>query len=176
MSWEDEAFADKYTCPHCHREDCVPASGPSNSTILVIGEFPGEVELKEGKPLVGPTGGIFRTEIKKFGYDPAGFRLCNLWLHTPNPKEKTYKECLQHGMDQAIKEAKGKKAILLLGSDCVKAFCNESVMDVNGLQVKSPYLSAPIIVASVNPAYVFRQGIGELRLALRRFINLVDKL
>ncbi len=171
MDWEDSIIS-KYDCPICHAEDCVPASGPKNSPVLVIGEFPGESELKQGKPLVGPTGGIFRTEMRKLGVDVSTFRLCNLWLHTPNKN----KDCLQYSMDQVIKEAKGRKAILLLGSDVVKVFCDESVLDVNGLQVKSIYLSAPIIVASVNPAYVFNQGLGELRLALRNFVKAIEDL
>ena len=176
--WEDDSgFVSAYVCPVCGTEDCVPATGNPDSKILVVGEFPGKEEIKEGKPLVGATGGVFRAEMRRLGYDVAMFRICNLWHHEQlQPKDKNYKDCLQQGLSQVIKEAKGKRAILLLGSECTKVFCNCNVRDVNGLQVKSVYLSAPLIVASYNPAYVFNQGVGELRLALGNFVKLYEQM
>jgi hypothetical protein len=38
------------------------------------------------------------------------------------------------------------------------------------LRVTSRYLSAPILYACVNPAVAFHGGIGEVRLALKKFV------
>jgi hypothetical protein len=88
-------------------------------------------------------------------------------LHEPNDDAG----CLVVGGQHAIREAKGRKAILLVGSDTVKYFTQHSVMDVCGLRVKSNFISAPIIMACVNPAMVFKPGgcIGEMKLALQKF-------
>jgi uracil-DNA glycosylase family 4 len=161
-----------FDCPICHNEDCVPASGPRNSPILIVGEFPGQEEIKHGKPLVGRTGTVLRNELAYLGLDMNAMRLCNLWLHEPNGNE----ECLQYGASQVIKEATGRKAIFLLGSDVVKYFCGLDVSKVTGLKVTSTYLSAPLIMASYNPAIVFKGTVGEARLAIQKFAKEVENL
>ena len=167
-----DEWEDIYTCPICKSTDCVPAGGKENSKILLIGEFPGIDEVKTGKPFSGATGGVLRTELAKLGIDLSRMRIANLWLHLPNHNE----ECLKYSATQVIKEAKGKEAILLIGSDTVKYFCDKKVSQVNGLEVKSNYLSAPIIMALIQPATVFHSTIGELRFGLSRFVYRIDSL
>jgi len=168
MSWDE----DIYTCPHCGREDLVLASGPKRSPILVVGEFPGRDEIKKGKPMVGAMGTVFKNELARVDLDMNQMRLTNLWLHPKNENE----DCFKHGLEQVIKESRNRKAILLLGSDTVSFFCDEKVSEVSSLEVESTYLSAPLIMACVQPATVFHQGLGELRLALRKFSEKVNKL
>jgi uracil-DNA glycosylase family 4 len=163
---------DPYFCPHCHDEGCVPAGGAKSSPILVIGEFPGEEEIKKGRPLVGRTGNVLKAELAYYGIDMKRLRLGNLWLHPPNKNE----DCFNYGVEQILKEAQGREVILLLGSDTVKYFCNEKVSDVTGLQVQSSYLSAPIVFACLQPATVFHQSVGELRLSLKKFVKLIGYL
>ena len=165
-----DAWEDIYTCPICKSTDCVPASGKQNSKILLIGEFPGDDEVKSGKPFSGATGSVLRMELAKLGVDLSRMRITNLWLHAPNHDEK----CLEYSATQVIKEAKGKEAILLIGSDAVKYFCDKKVSQVNGLEVQSNLLSAPIIMACVQPATVFHSMVGELRFCLKRFSERIE--
>ena len=165
--WEDI-----YTCPICKSTDCVPAGGKEKSKILLIGEFPGIDEVKTGKPFSGATGGVLRTELGKLGIDLSRMRIANLWLHLLNHNE----ECLKYSATQVIKEAKGKEAILLIGSDTVKYFCDKKVSQVNGLEVKSNYLSAPIIMALIQPATVFHGCVGEMRFGLKRFVEKIERI
>ena len=173
MTWDDEFF----TCTVCGTENIVPASGSKSSPILIIGAYPGAEEIAKGRPFVGGTGEIFRIELAKVGIDMRGARLCNLWQHAPwkNQKEEHYFGCLENGATQEIAEAKGRKAILLVGASTVKYFTGFSVSDVAGLCVKSDYLSAPIIVAMHNPAQAFHSALGEIRLSLQKFGKLIDK-
>jgi len=168
MTWDD----DIYTCASCKREDLVLPSGAKRADILIIGEFPGREEIKKGKPMVGAMGGVLRSELGKVGLDMRQMRLANLWLHPKNKDEN----CFKHGLDTLMKEVKNRKAILLIGSDTVLFFCNEKVSEVNGLEVKSSYLSAPLIFACVQPATVFHGGIGEVRLSLEKFSRRVREL
>jgi uracil-DNA glycosylase family 4 len=165
--WEDI-----YTCPICKSTDCVPAGGKEKSKILLIGEFPGEDEIKSGKPFSGATGSVLRIELAKLGVDLSRMRITNLWLHIPNHQE----DCLKYSVEGVIKEAKGKEAILLIGSDTVKYFCDKKVSQVNGLEVTSNYLSAPIIMCCIQPAIVFHSVIGELRFALKRFSERIEMI
>ena len=179
MSWD----SDIYLCPSCDRDDLVLASGPRRADILIVGEFPGKIEIQKGKPLVGNTGGVLRSELSRAKLDMKQMRITNLWLHPPQKVKakdiegKEIKEkCYQYGLEKLIEEAKGREAILLLGSDTLKHLCNEKVTNVSGLEVKSIYLSAPLIFACVQPATVFHSSIGELRQALEKFSRKVDKL
>jgi uracil-DNA glycosylase family 4 len=153
-------------CPHCNTEKLVSPSGRPTSPILIIGEFPGEEELDRGVPMVGAMGKVLRTEMARCKLDVNQMRLTNLWIHAPNKS----KACFEYGIQLAIHEAKNKRAILLLGSETARYFCNQAVTSVCGLRVTSPYLSANIIYACLNPAIVFqRGGIGEVRLAINKF-------
>jgi len=164
-SWEDI-----FTCPVCKSSDVVPPSGMEKSKVLIIGEFPGQDEIKTGKPFSGATGGVLRTELSKLGIDLSSIRIMNMWMHLPNKNEK----CLEYGVQQVMKEAKGKQAILLIGSDTVKYFCDLKVHNVNGLEVKSNLFSAPLIMACVQPATVFHGTLGELRLSLSKFSKRIE--
>ncbi len=164
-SWEDI-----YVCPVCRTDSIVPPSGKEKSKILIIGEFPGVDEIRTGRPFSGATGGVLRTELAKLGIDLSCIRIMNMWMHLPNKNEK----CLEYGVQQVIQEAKGKQAILLIGSDTVKYFCDLKVHNVSGLEVKSNYFSAPLIMACVQPAIVFHGTLGELRLSLKKFADRIE--
>ena len=156
-----------FTCPVCN-SDIVPAYGPLDSPVLVVGEFPGEIEMQKGIPFVGKTGGILRQELAVLGVELREWRRCNLWIHPANKNE----ECLKYSATLVVEEAKGREAILLIGSDTVKFFANKPVSSVAGLRVKCPLLSAPLIMACPNPAMIFKRGrIGEVRMSLTKFVR-----
>ena len=169
--WDDEV-EEIFKCPACGSQDIVPPFGKKDSPVLTVGEYPGEEEIKEGKPFVGAMGAVFKAELGRLGIDSKALRICNLWQHEPTKN----KGCLEHGMKTVISEAKGRKAILLIGSDTVKVFCDKSVSATTGLQVQSPYFSAPIIMSCVQPATVFHSSIGEFRLSLQKFAFRIEDL
>ena len=79
------------------------------------------------------------------------------------------------GFENALAEASGKKAVLLVGSDVVGAFTSYKVSDVNGLQVDSAILSAPIIYAMYNPALALHRSVGEIRFAISKFVERLER-
>lgn len=161
-----------FVCPVCQNNKCCPANGPKISPVLIVSDQPGVEERNKGVPMVGRMGEVVRTEFGRLGLDFSRMRRTNIWLHEPNENE----DCFKHSFQQLLKEAKGKQAILLMGSDVVKYLCKEKVSDVCGLQVTSLYLSAPIIMACINPAQVFHQSHGEIRLTFTKFSKLIKGL
>ncbi len=161
-----------FTCPVCKSDDCVLPVGPKNSSILIVGDHPGDEEIKEGKCFVGPTGGVLRAELAKVGIDMRAIRITNLWLHAPNKNAA----CLEYGMKKALEESIGKKIILLIGSEPVKQFCGISVEEWNGLEVTSEFLPNARVMASVQPATVFHGGLGEFRFAMQSFSDLLKEI
>ncbi len=169
----DNFWEENFSCLVCGNKQLVLATGNRQSKVLIIAEFPGETELEQGIPMVGHMGMVLRQELAYLKFDLKSTRRTNLWRHPPNKNPK----CLEDGMQEVIKEAKNKKAILLLGDEVVKLFTGKAVSKVTGLNVKSDYFSAPVIVCCPNPAIVFHgKGVGEVRLALTKFVDLVKEL
>lgn len=162
-------------CPSCGEIAIRPIT--RSSDLLLIGEFPGDSELEKGKPFVGPSGGVLRTELAHIGLDMIQFSMTNLWLHKPNKNENCYKV----GYDICLEMAKDKKAILLVGSDVVETFTNGyKVSEIAGLplDLSDHKFSCKNVMAILNPAIVFKpnRGIGELRFGIESFYKmLIDR-
>lgn len=157
-------------CPACGDPAC-PPSGKSKD-LLIIGDFPGGLEMQTGNPWAVhdrfmTAGRVLRKELNDLGASLSDFRVIYTWLHEPNNNEG----CWNAGYANALEEAKGKKAILLVGAETVETYTKFKVSDVSGLQVDSHILSAPIIYAMVNPGLALHRSVGETRLALTKFIN-----
>lgn len=164
--WDDE-----FKCPYCGA-DLVSATGNKHSDVLIVGSEPGDEEIQQGIPWCGATGRVLRAEMSYLGLDLKAYRRTNLWLHAPNKNE----ECFKMGVEQVLKEAKGKKIVFLLGSEPVMYFTGKNVSDVSGLKVKSPLLSAPVVLASQNPAVVFKGTVGEIHHSLKIFKSEVERI
>lgn len=161
-------------CPSCADKICSPYG--YSKDILLISEYPSKLDIKQGRPFassayVSSAGKILRKELSTFGVDLLQLRICNLWLHEPNKNEN----CFKAGLDVCLEEAKGKQAILLIGSEAVETFTGYKVSDVTGLQVNSPMLSAPIVYAMVNPAICLHKTLGETRFAIKNFVERLEE-
>lgn len=173
-NWEDETTWDDefFSCSACGTTECVAPHGSPSSPVLLIGSYPGEDEIKDGFPFTGKTGGVLKAELRKVGLNYDEFRTINLWKHIPNKRD----DCREDGIKSAVAEAVGKKIILLIGAEAVKYFCDASVEAHNGLLLKSKYLSAPYIMACLQPTTVFHGSLGDFRLTIQKFAKLVDKV
>ena len=190
-------------CPICKRLMLVQADGPVDSPLLIIGEFPGIEEVKQGRPWVGPAGKVLDRELELAGIPRDICRVTNLWLHTPPTAPKTEKPKTKSAIERweeaaaayepeftfhytrLLKEIKGRKALLMMGSDVTEALIGRPVSLVAGCFIKSGrFITAvnlpKVTVAMMNPAIVFRSGkegkLGETRLAIQRFAGAVNEL
>lgn len=161
MSFGREKMENK--CPICEYK-LVPPIGPPNSTTLLVGEFPGDEEIKKGIPWIGEAGKILKAELQKAGISYTTCRATNLWMHRVND----FCDINVH-IDKLMHEMKGRKYMLLMGSDLAKLFFNASVSDLTGtIQT----LNGVKTVVCYNPAIALHSTIGEVRLAIRRFAEL----
>jgi uracil-DNA glycosylase len=159
------------TCPTCNRQ-LVIASGPPNARILVAGEFPGKNEIIEGRPFVGEAGRVLRRELTLAGIPPASCRMTNLWMHGKAEGE------LEWHFAEFIKELKGRRYLLLMGSDMARALGLHNVISWSGMEVRHPKFprSVKSAVISPNPALLLQRDatIGEFRHAVRHLKELMD--
>ena len=57
-------------CPlYKHATQVVPGEGPGRARIMMVGERPGDQEDKQGKPFVGPAGGVLAKALADAGID-----------------------------------------------------------------------------------------------------------
>jgi uracil-DNA glycosylase family 4 len=148
-------------CPACKAEG-VGYAGPEDARIFLVGEFPGNQEMKLGKPFTGETGNILKKEIFRanlFQYKDC--RIGNLW---PHPKDKACKDGPHY--DRLRKEMKKHEFTLLMGSEFAKVLYEGKVMEMNGHVVDVDGCKAMVCV---NPAIVLKAGVGEFRDTLVRF-------
>lgn len=154
-------------CEFCNNTLVTPL-GKKTSDIILIGHEPSWQEVRNFTPFSDDGGNLLRQELAKLGEDMYQIRRTYLWLHEADSKKP---KCKDKFAEMVITEARGRKAVLLLGSEVTEFFTGYGVMEVSGLQVKSQYLSNPLIVACPSPRAALRGTIGELRLALTRFIR-----
>ena len=167
-------------CPVCGNT-AIYGYGPKTSDKLIILSHPDWADIMAGRPFsIVPkktTGGyVMQREMRRVGLELMDFRTLCLWPHETTDDSR----CMETQEQLILEEAKGKRAILLVGAQAVHHFTGYKVSDVNGLPLESGVLSAPIIYPLVNPSSVLvaGQGVGEIRFGLKEFANRLqqDKL
>lgn len=81
------------------RQVCIPGDGPKNADILLVGQNPGREEDRKGKPFVGSSGKILKSQLTKAGFDAENYGTSKDWptirytnavrCITPNNREPT---------------------------------------------------------------------------------------
>jgi len=159
-------------CPDCGKL-LVDPCGPPRAEILLLAEFPGFYEIKSGTPWTGPAGDILKKELRRVGIQYEKCRATNLWGH-----EKDNKTCDFAGhWQRTLTELSGRRAVLLMGSDVSSWFLGVPVSEVTGLVVTSDKLPwGTMAVAMYNPAIASHDKLGETRLAIEKFGEVVRGL
>jgi|WetSurMetagenome_2_1015567.scaffolds.fasta_scaffold00049_15 uracil-DNA glycosylase len=159
-------------CPIC-KKGIVQPRGNKKSQILVIAPSPTLDDLKSGYPFAGVYGNIMRMELGKWGVDLFQLRYTCLWLHDIVKKDEAEREW---HMQQAIQEAIGKEAVLMLGSEVVGAFFpGLTATAVSGIPMKADLLSAPLVMGTLNPLSLIQGSHGEFSMAIYKFCNIIKE-
>lgn len=64
-----------------HATQAVFGEGPEDARIFLVGEEPGDKEDLEGRPFVGPAGGMLHKAIEEAGIDPGECYITNVIKH-----------------------------------------------------------------------------------------------
>jgi len=155
--------------------------GNPASKLCVLGEAPSYVEMKLGRPLVGPSGEIFNDLLNQAGLARAQTYILNLWPYQVTKDRmgniyNPYNECLWHnrkgltdigekeGLASIDKARKcGANAILTLGSPPMDALAGgrRPIMKWRGSPLYSKRISKKFIptvhpAATLHGVYVWR--------------------
>jgi uracil-DNA glycosylase family protein len=140
-------------------------AGKSRAAIFVVGETPGDVEDKEGKPFVGPAGRVLNDALERIGVDRASLYVTNAVKHfkweargkarlhkTPSAREVA--ACRPWLMAE-LKVVR-PTLVVCLGAVAAHSLLGPSVkvLEVRGQIVDGPF-GHPVLV-TVHPASVLR--------------------
>jgi uracil-DNA glycosylase len=172
-------------CRGCDLYKCatqaVFSEGPSRAQLLVVGEQPGDVEDREGRPFVGPAGKLFDRAIEAAGLDRDEMYLTNAvkhfkWARDTRSKRRLHKTPTRSEIRACFPWLANEIAlvqpriILCLGAVAAKALLGPtfSVTKQRGVVLKSEW--ADVVIATVHPSAVLRAPKGERIRAERMFV------
>jgi DNA polymerase len=160
--------------------------GKSTSTVMFVGEQPGDKEDLQGRPFVGPSGALLDRALEEAGIDRTRVYVTNVVKHfkwEPRGKRRIHKKpnaveitACRPWLDAELRVIK-PKAIVCLGSTAAQAVIGPKfrVSVQRGQFVKSPL--APLVTATVHPSSILRAPSDEARHAeIARFIDDLKKI
>lgn len=162
-----EVYCQVLLCRGCNlSESCrspIPLSQPVRSgggtadgTYVVLGEAPGRMEDRQGKPFVGPAGQLLRANLKRVGLDPDLGYYLNVVSCWPkgSPSAESVKACRQNLYDQlAIANATN---VLACGGVALSALLPRGRMEY--CQGASIPAHGKLIMPVYHPAFILKSN------------------
>lgn len=153
------------TCTSCGLHEVasspVPFSGPSPSTIAVVGEAPGKQEDQAGEPFIGPSGQLLRRLLSEAGFSVETLSFVNSVCCYPDrtPTGKEVNACNENLRSQL--SLIGCKYVIAVGGIAVSALhpASPRMGDVRGIWWRPPRLNLPQqpwVIATWHPAAILR--------------------
>jgi DNA polymerase len=146
--------------------------GRATSTVMFVGEQPGNAEDLKGRPFVGPAGGLLDKALAEAGIDRTKVYVTNVVKHfkwEPRGKRRIHKKpnAMEIGACRPWLEAEIQvikpRVIICLGSTAAQAILGPKfrVSTQRGTFVPSPL--APYVTATVHPSSILRAPTDERR-------------
>jgi len=167
-SW-DQVRADADRCRACPlwepATQVVFGEGPLDAEVVLVGEQPGDQEDREGRPFVGPAGGVLDRALDAVGVDRAGLYVTNAVKHfkfEPRGKRRIHQSPTAgetracHPWLDAELALVRPRLVVLLGAVAAKSVLGSSfrVTQQHGVPVDSPV--ADLVTATIHPSAVLR--------------------
>jgi uracil-DNA glycosylase len=172
-------------CRQCDLWKCgtqtVFGKGPVGSSIMFVGEQPGDVEDIAGEPFVGPAGQLLREALTEAGIDVDAVYLTNAVKHFKwrrqgkrriheRPNREEILAC-RSWLDQEIAQVK-PRAIVALGATAAGVILGSGVRVTRDRAKPFPSPLAELVTLTVHPSSILRAPDSAARtLARRQFVD-----
>ena len=160
--------------------------GETSSTVMFVGEQPGNAEDLKGRPFVGPAGGLLDKALDEAGIDRTKVYVTNVVKHfkwEPRGKKRIHKKPNAAEITacrpwlQAEIDLIKPRVIICLGSTAAQAIIGPKfkVSTQRATFVESPL--APFVTATVHPSSILRAPSDDRRHEeMTRFIDDLKKI
>lgn len=141
---------------------CVPGEGNPNAEILFIGEAPGRDEDESGRPFVGRSGQLLRSNIRRVGYTEDDVFIANVVKHRPpenrDPTPEEIAACAPY-LDEQIKIIEPKLIVTVGRFSMGKFFPDQKISGIHGKVFKVAWGGKTYFVFPLyHPAAALRSG------------------
>jgi uracil-DNA glycosylase family protein len=169
-------------CPlYKHATQVVPGEGPARARIMMVGEQPGDQEDKQGKPFVGPAGGVLAKALADAGINRKLVFVTNAVKHfkfEPRGKRRLHKRPNAYEIDQCHWWLDFERA--LVKPDIVVALGATAVRSVSGRPTSINKIRGRVLtlqdggrmLATIHPSYILRiEDEADKRAEYRKFVT-----
>ena len=157
--------------------------GPAKAAIMFVGEQPGDLEDRSGRPFVGPAGKLFDRALAEAGIERSKVYVTNVVKHFKwSPAERGKRRINKKARSSEIHACRPwldaeldvvkPKVLVCLGASSAQALLGKDfrVSRERGKLVDSPL--APHVLASVHPSSILRARDDESRRSqLKAFVE-----
>jgi DNA polymerase len=143
----------------------VPGEGPARARMMLVGEQPGDQEDKQGRPFVGPAGGVLAKALADAGIHRDEVFVTNAVKHfkfEPRGKRRLHKKPNAHEIDRChwwldIERRLVKPDIVVaLGATAVRSLAGKPLV-IGKVRGRVMLLAdGGRMVATIHPSYILR--------------------
>jgi uracil-DNA glycosylase len=168
-------------CPlYKNASQVVPGEGPARARLMVVGEQPGDQEDKQGRPFVGPAGGILAKALADAGIDRKAVFVTNAVKHfkfVPRGKRRLHKRPNAYDIDRCHwwldleRKIAHLDIVVALGATAVRSVSGRplSINKIRGRVLPLP--GGGQMVATIHPSYILRvEDEGDKRTQYRQLV------
>ena len=178
-------------CKGCHLwkvgTQTVFGEGPSDASVVLIGEQPGDQEDLAGRPFVGPSGKLLDAALDNAGIDRDTVYVTNAvkhfkWERGPGkrrihkkPNDGEIRAC--HPWLEQELALIAPRVVVLLGATAAQALLGKAfrVTQSRG-KILRPWGDEPLVVATVHPSSVLRSPSAERAANEKAFMRDIRKV
>ena len=169
-------------CPlYKHATQVVPGEGPVRARIMMVGEQPGDQEDKQGKPFVGPAGGMLAKALEDAGIDRDAVFVTNAVKHfkfEQRGKRRLHKRPNAYEIDRCHWWLDFERR--LVKPDIVVALGATAVRSISGRPTSINKIRGRVLtlqdggrmLATIHPSYILRiEDEADKRAEYRKFVT-----
>ena len=168
-------------CPlYKNATQIVPGEGPARARIMLVGEQPGDQEDKQGKPFVGPAGGVLVKALQDAEIDRKMVFVTNAVKHfkfEPRGKRRLHKRPNAYEIDRCHWWVDYERKIIR--PDVIVALGATAIRSVSGSPTTINKICGRVIsladgghmLATIHPSYILRiEDDADKRRQYRQFV------
>jgi len=160
------AEADCTRCPlYRNATQVVPGEGPAHARLMMVGEQPGDQEDRQGRPFVGPAGGILAKALADAGIERDEVFVTNAVKHfkfEPRGKRRLHKRPNAYEIDRChvwleVERKLVKPALVVaLGATAVRSVAGRPLA-INKVRGKvMPLDGGGRMLVTIHPSFILR--------------------
>jgi len=130
---QDKVYLNCVNCPLYNKIRVPPEGNYDTAEVIVIGEAPGMLEIKNGIPFCGLSGKLLRETLDKVGFDKNKLFIINAVQCHPEDDKGSNRtpsileiQCCRDNLISEIRKVKNRKLIILVGSVPLRALLHKN--------------------------------------------------